>query len=116
MNIHRADASDVALSPMLMTNYAQQLLDLGRVKEAQDYADRALASARRAGDEVVINQTLLRLARIARAEQDYNRFLATLDAVEPRLRSALPSGHYAFAALAAERSQTLELKAIWETH
>jgi eukaryotic-like serine/threonine-protein kinase len=110
MNIHRADASDVALSPMLMTNYAQQLLDLGRVKEAQDYADRALASARRAGDEVVINQTLLRLARIARAEQDYNRSLAALDEVEPRLRSALPSGHYAFAALAAERSQTLELK------
>jgi eukaryotic-like serine/threonine-protein kinase len=110
MNIHRADASDAALSPMLMTNYAQQLLDLGRVTEAQDYAQRALGSARRAGDEVVINQTLLRLARIARAEHDFARSLATLDEVEPRLKSALPPRHYAFAALASERSQTLELQ------
>jgi eukaryotic-like serine/threonine-protein kinase len=110
MEIHRADASDAALSPMLMTNYAQQLLDLGRLAEAQDYAERALESAKRAGDEVVINQTLLRLARIYRAQHDFARSLARLDEVEPRLRSALPPGHYAFTALASERSQTLELE------
>ena len=110
MEIHRADSSDAALSPMLLTNYAQQLLDLGRLQEAQDYAERALESAKRAGDEVVINQTLLRLARIYRAQHDYARSLARLDEVEPRLKSVLPPGHYAFAALASERSQTLELK------
>ena len=110
MEIHRADASDAALSPMLMTNYAQQLLDLGRLSEAQDYAERALESAKRAGDEVVVNQTLLRLARIYRAQHDFARSLAKLDEVEPRLRSVLPRGHYAFAALASERSQTLELE------
>jgi tetratricopeptide (TPR) repeat protein len=110
MDIHRADASDAALSPMLMTNYAQQLLDLGRLAEAQDYAERALESATRAGDEVVINQTLLRLARIYRAQHDFTRSLAKLDEVEPRLRRALPPGHYAFSALASERSQTLELE------
>jgi serine/threonine protein kinase/tetratricopeptide (TPR) repeat protein len=110
MDIHRADASDAALSPMLMTNYSQQLLDLGRFREAQDYAEKALESAKRAGDEVVINQTLLRLARIHRAQHDYARSLASLDEVEPRLQSALPPGHYAFAALASERSQTLELQ------
>jgi len=95
---------------MLMTNYAQQLLDLGRPEEARDYAERALESAKRAGDEVVINQTLLRLARIYRAQHDYVRSFAQLNEVEPRLRSALPPGHYAFAALASERSQTLELQ------
>jgi len=110
MEIHRADASDAALSPMLMTNYAQQLFDLGRLTEAQDYAERALESAKRAGDEVVVNQTLLRLARIYRAQHDFARSLAKLDEVEPRLRSALPPGHYAFAGLASERSQTLELE------
>ena len=110
MEIHRADASDAALSPMLMTNYAQQLFDLGRLTEAQDYAERALESAKRAGDEVVINQTLLRLARIYRAQHDFARSLAKLDEVEPRLRSALAPGHYAFAGLASERSQTLELE------
>jgi serine/threonine protein kinase/tetratricopeptide (TPR) repeat protein len=110
MEIHRADASDAALSPMLMTNYAQQLLDLGRLPEAQDYAERALESAKRAGDEVVINQTLLRLSRIYRAQHDFVRSLAKLDEVEPRLQSALPPGHPAFGGLASERSQTLELQ------
>jgi tetratricopeptide (TPR) repeat protein len=95
---------------MLMTNYAQQLLDLDRLPEARDYAERALESAKRAGDEVVVNQTLLRLARIYRAQHDFARSLATLDEVEPRLRSALPPGHYAFTALTSERSQTLELE------
>ena len=103
MDIHRADASYAALSPMLMTNYAQQLLDLGRLAEAQDYAQNALESAKRAGDEVVINQTLLRLARIYRGQHDLARSLAQLDEVEPRLSSALPPGHYAFVALASER-------------
>jgi tetratricopeptide (TPR) repeat protein len=110
MGIHRADATDNALSPMLMTNYAQQLLDLGRTAEAQDYAERALASARRAGDEVVINQTLLRLGRIYRAERDFAGSLAKLDEVAPRLERALPPGHFAFAALTSERSQTLALQ------
>jgi tetratricopeptide (TPR) repeat protein len=110
MEIQRADASDAALSPMLMTNYAQQLLDLGRVAEAQNYAQRALESARRAGDEVVVNQTLLRLARIYRAQHEPARSLEMLDEVEPRLRGALPPGHFAFTALVSERSQTLELE------
>ena len=109
MDIHRADASDAALSPMLMTNYAQQLLDLGRLPEAQDYAERALVSAKRAGDEVVLNQTLLRLARIYRAQHNLVGALAKLDEVEPRLQNALPPGHLAFAALASDRSQILEL-------
>lgn len=110
MEIHRADASDAALSPMLMTNYAQTLFELARLAEAQDYAERALESARRAGDEVVVNQTLLRLARIYRGQHNYARSFAMLDEVEPRLRRALPPHHYAFAALASERSQTFELE------
>jgi hypothetical protein len=48
--------------------------------------------------------------RIYRAQHDFTRAIAKLDEVEPRLRSALPPGHYAFAGLASERSQTLELK------
>jgi serine/threonine-protein kinase len=107
--IFRADASDAALSPMLMTNYAYLLLELGRVQEAQDYAERALQGATRAGDDVVINQTLLRLARIYRAEHDYVRSLEKLDDVEPRLHKALPPGHYAFASVTIERSHTIEL-------
>ena len=104
IELHRADASDAGVSPMVMTNYAQQLLDIGRLDEAQNYAERAYQAAVKAQDEVVVNQTLLRLSRIYRAQHDYARSNAMLDAVEPRLRKALPSGHYAFALLASERS------------
>jgi len=104
IEIHRADASDAAVSPMVLTNYAQQLLDLARPEEAQGYAEAAYSEALRAGDEIIVNQTLLRLARIYRARHDYARATATLDAVEPRLRKALPPGHYAFARLATERA------------
>ena len=57
------------------------------------------------------------LARImARDNNPYGKrpaeralILRYLDEVEPRLRTVLPPGHYAFAALASERSQTLEV-------
>jgi serine/threonine-protein kinase len=104
IEIHRADASEDAVSPMLLTNYAQQLYDLGRADEAADYAERAYRGAQRAGDQIVINQTLLRLARIYRGRGELPRATQMLDQVEPRLQKALPPGHYAFATLASERS------------
>jgi tetratricopeptide (TPR) repeat protein len=108
IEIHRADASNAAVSPMVLTNYAAQLDDLAREEEAQSYAETAYREALRAGDEVVLNQTLLRLARIYRAQHDYARATAVLDEVEPRLRKALPPGHYAFASLAKERALIAE--------
>ena len=44
-----------------MTNYAQWLYDLARGDEARAYAETAHQEALRAGDDVVVNQTLLRL-------------------------------------------------------
>jgi len=104
MEIHRADASDAAVSPMVMTNYAQQLYDLAQVEEARAYAETAYREALRAGDEIIVNQTLLRLARIYRAQHNYARATAVLDEVEPRLHRALPPSHYAFGSLALERA------------
>jgi serine/threonine-protein kinase len=104
IELHRAGGSDTAVSPMVMTNYAQQLFDLARLEEARSYAEAAYREALQAGDEIVVNQTLLRMARIYRAQHDYARATAMLDKVEPRLRQALPAGHYAFGALALERS------------
>jgi tetratricopeptide (TPR) repeat protein len=104
IEIHRAGASEDAVSPMLLTNYAQQLYDLGRADEAADYAERAYQGAQRAGDQIVINQTMLRLARIYRWRGELPRAAQMLDEVEPRLQKALPPGHYAFGTLASERS------------
>lgn len=105
IELHRADASDAAVSPMLLTNYAEQLDSLAREDEARSFAEEAYRQALRDGDEVVVNQTLLRLARISRKQRDYVRASAWLDEVEPRLRKALPPGHMAFTALVTERAR-----------
>jgi len=94
---------------MLLNNYASVLEDLARFDEAAGYAERAYARARQAGDEVVINQSLLERSRLYRAQHDVSRAAAALAEVEPRLRKALPPGHYAFAALLSDRSM-LELE------
>lgn len=104
IELHRADATDAAVSPMVLTNYAQELEDLDRFDEARDYALRAYQAALQAGDEIVVNTSLLRLARIYRAQRDYARASQMLDEVEPRMSKALPPGHYAFSAPLTERA------------
>jgi tetratricopeptide (TPR) repeat protein len=109
IDVSRADHSEQGVSPVLLNNYASTLEDLARFDEAAGYAERAYARAREAGDEVAINQALLAQARIYRAQHDITRATAALAEVEPRLRKALPPGHYAFAALISDRS-LLELE------
>jgi len=95
--ISSVDGSEESVSPMLLNNLARTLMDLDRLAEARDYADRAFAQARRAGNEAVITQGLflrnliyLRLGDLARAAS----ILAELDA---RLKASYPRGHIYFA-------------------
>jgi len=104
IDIERADASVESVSPMLLNNYALTLWWLARLPEAAAYAETGYATAQKAGDEVVINQSLLMRARIYREQHDLALSDAMLAQVEPRLRRDLPPGHYAFASLASERS------------
>ena len=104
IEISRADNTDQAVSPMVLLNYGRTLRELGHLDQAADYAERAYAKAEKAGHQVVINQSLLERARIYRERGDLGRALAMLAEVEPRLRQNLPPGHYAFAAVASERS------------
>ena len=104
IDISRADQSQQGVSPLLLNNYASALEDLARFDEAVSYASLAYARAREAGDEVAINQSLLGRSRIYRALHDVRRADADLAEVEPRLRKALPPGHYAFAVLLSDRS------------
>jgi tetratricopeptide (TPR) repeat protein len=89
---------------MVLNNYAKSLRELGRLKEARDYADRAYAKAQKVGHQLVINQSLIERARIYRALHEESRAAAMLAEVEPRLRKDLPPGHYAFAVLASEQA------------
>jgi serine/threonine-protein kinase len=104
IDISRADQSEEGVSPMLLNNYAAVLQDLVRLDEAAGYAERAYSRAQKAGDEVVINQSLLLRSRIYRDQHDVPRAEAALAEVEPRLRKALPPGHYVFAQLIADHA------------
>jgi len=104
IDISRDDRGEQAVSPMLLINYARTLSDLGRQKEAADYAERGYAKATQAGDEVVVNQSLLLRNTIYRAQGDVTRAKQMLSEVEPRLRRALPPGHVAFASLTSEQA------------
>ncbi len=104
MDISSADQSGKSVSPMLLSNYASNQDDLAHLDQASAFAERALADARKVGDEVVVNQVLLTRARIYRHQHDAARGLAALDEVEPRLRKDLPPGHFAFGSLLSERA------------
>jgi tetratricopeptide (TPR) repeat protein len=104
IDVSRVDQSEQGVSPMLLINYARTIGELGRLTEAEDYAERGYLRAVEAGDQVVTNQALLVRARIYREQGNFARADAMLTEVEPRLRKALPPGHLAFATLAMEYS------------
>ena len=108
IEISRADASDDAVSPMLLINYARALRDLGRLDQAAAYAEIGYEKGLRAGHEVVVNQSLLLRASIYRDLGDLERAAAMLAEVEPRLAAALPPTHVAFASLTSERAQNAQ--------
>jgi serine/threonine-protein kinase len=102
IDISRAGQSEQGVSPMLLTNYARTLQELGRREEAARYAEGGYDRAVQAGDQVVTNQSLLLRARIYREQGNLARAKAMLQEVEPRLRQSLPKGHLAFARLGSE--------------
>lgn len=103
IELEHADSS-AQPSPMLLTNYAQMLLELGRVDGAEAYAERALEGGTQAGNQIVVNQTRLRLSRIYRARHDPVSATRMLDEAERSMRTLLPPGHFAFGAVTAERA------------
>ena len=92
------------VSPMMLTNYAQMLYELARLDDAASYAERAYQGGAQSKNQIVLNQTRLRLARIYRARHDFDRATKMLDEAEPSMRALLPAGHFAFGSLAAERA------------
>lgn len=103
IDISRDNSTEDAVSPMVLNNYARVQRELDRLPQAADYAGRAYNQAIKTGDELVINQSLLERSRIYLAQHDVPRAEAMIALVEPRLRKALPPGHYAFAAISTAR-------------
>ncbi|HEX5387616.1 MAG TPA: serine/threonine-protein kinase [Gemmatimonadales bacterium] len=104
IRIASPDGRDSLVSPMLLTNLARALMVLDRRPEAITYARNAYARSRKAGDGIVTNQSLLLLHELYRDTGNLAGAERTLAEVEPRLRKALPAGHYVFAVLVSHRA------------
>jgi len=103
IDVSRDGADEDAVSAMVLVNYGRVLRQLNRLPEAADYVERAHRKAVQTGDELVVSQSLLELARIYRLQHNLPRAEAMLKEVEPRLAKMLPAGHYAFSAVPVER-------------
>jgi tetratricopeptide (TPR) repeat protein len=107
--------AEATVSPMVLVNYARTLTELGRLGEAADYAERAYAKAQTAGDQTVVNQSLLVRTAIYRSQGDLERAGQMLSEVEPTLRRNLPAGHIAFASLASQRALNAQARGDLQT-
>jgi serine/threonine-protein kinase len=99
-----SESGESTVSPMLLTNLARTLSRLARHQEARDYAERAYAEARKAGEERVLYQALLVLATIYRELGDLDRSAGVLAEAEQYLERMFPAGHVVFFALAREQA------------
>ncbi len=103
IEIGKTGEGEEVQSPVVLTNYAHSLRELGRLDEAAKYAERGYNDSKRVGIE--INHALLERARIYTAQGKLDLASAMLTEVEPRLRRTLPAGHFAFAVLALEKAR-----------
>lgn len=99
MLIASADGSEASVSPMLLTNMAWTLLDLGRVSEGISAAETAAAAAETAGAGGALFRNQLLRARLYVEAGNLGRAAAVLDEFERRAPDLVPPGHNAFAVL-----------------
>ena len=88
----------------LLVEYAGALGDLGRTKEAADYAERAYLRAKQTNDLQYLSTSLMARAGIYREQREFARAAAMLDELDALIRPALPAGHYGFGSVASARS------------
>ena len=100
----RADGSEEPALAIQLVLFARVLSELRRLPEAADVAKRAYTSARRFGEDRVVNLALLTRASIARQLGDIKSAARLLAEVEPRLRRSTVAGDVTFATLASEQA------------
>jgi tetratricopeptide (TPR) repeat protein len=89
---------------LVLVNYARSLMDLGRLDEAADYAERAHSKAAAAGNQLDVMQSLFQRGAIYRRQGQLERAAQVLSEVEPMLRRKFPAAHPLFANLASQQA------------
>jgi tetratricopeptide (TPR) repeat protein len=90
--------------PTRLNNYARTLMELARIDEAATVAQRAYQEAGRLDNQSAILENRLWMARIYLAQHDPARAKAALDQAELLMQKLLPTGHFIYAVLNAERA------------
>ena len=105
IEISRADATEEAVSGVLLANYARALNDLGRNRAAADHAEQAYANAKRSGDDYGMNLALLARVVVRRDLGEFASAEAALAELEPNFQRTFPPGHFVFAVLRLNRAE-----------
>ena len=103
IRISSADGTNKNVSPMELSNLAATLIDLGRIDEAQRYADEAYERARADGDKAIARYALAARARIFRVRGQYAQGMQALSELEQQFRQVYPPECACFANIASER-------------
>jgi serine/threonine-protein kinase len=95
--------------PWNLQAYAGALRQLGRVNEAELYANRGYSAAlKRGNDKQGVMTCLLELVRIYADQRNFSGAEARFSEVDKLARSTLPPGYYFFSTLASDRSRLSE--------
>jgi len=103
VRISSADGTDKNVSPMELSNLAAALIELGRIDEAQRYADEAYDRARADGDQVIARYALGARARVFRVRGQYAQGMQALAELEQQFRRVYPPECSCFGIIASER-------------
>jgi serine/threonine-protein kinase len=103
MRISSADGTEKNVSPMELSNLATTLIELGRIDEAQRYADQAYERARADGDEDIARYALGARGRVFRARGQYAQGMQALSELEQQFRRIYPPECSCFGTIASER-------------
>jgi len=109
VSISSVDETTAGVSPLLLNNLARTLMDVGRLDEAHEIADRASVLARRAGNEYTVTQSLFLRNLISLRLGDLPRAASLLAEMEARVRP-LPDGHPYHAIFAMQQAMLLHAR------
>jgi serine/threonine-protein kinase len=104
LEISRDDATNSAVAPVLLYNYAALLRQLSRNTEAGRYLDLAAVKAHNLNDNTLADDTDLVRAEMYTDAHELDRAARLLDELEQRLRKRYAPEHYVFAEVASARS------------